>query len=171
MVTRLLACVVMLGTMTSSLADKPAASLATNWHGSWSGKMVSTDAEDKSSEVALVVNIEPIKGSSTLTWTMTYGDGDKAIVKDYKLVPVKDKPGRFLLDEQNGAAFDARLVNDELISQVEIGGAVVSARYELQGDTLRFEVISLRPAKEKTGNGNVQGFVVEVVQKAELRKK
>jgi hypothetical protein len=167
---RLLVGAALLGTVTTAHGDKPASSLTSKWHGSWSGKMVSTDADDKSSEVALVLKIEPIKESNELNWTMTYGDGDKAIVKDYKLVPVKDQPGRFLLDEKNGAAFDARLVNEELFTQVEVGGAIVSARYELVGDTLRYEVFSSKPAKEKTGNGNVQGYVVEVVQKANLKK-
>ena len=55
-------------------------------------------------------------------------------------------------------------------TRFEVAGAVLTARYELRGDTLRFEVTSSKPAAEKTGNGNVQGYVVEVVQAANLKK-
>jgi hypothetical protein len=149
--------------------DKPAA-LANEWHGTWRGTLIITSPADKQSEVPLVFKVEPIKGTHDVRWAMTYVEGDKAVVKDYKLVPVPEQPGRFRIDEGNAVVLDARLVNRVLYSQFEVGGYLLTARYELRGDTLRFEVTSSKPATKKTG-GNIQGYVVEVVQTAELQKK
>jgi hypothetical protein len=149
---------------------KPAAALANEWHGTWRGTLIITSPADKQSEVPLVFKVEPIKGTHAVRWAMTYGEGDKAVVKDYKLVPVPEQPGRFQIDEGNAVALDARLVNGVIYSQFEVGGYLLTARYELRGETLRFEVTSSKPAAKKTG-GNIQGYLVEVVQTAELRKK
>src|ERR1700732_428478 len=152
---------------TAGAHDKKPAALANEWHGTWRGTLIITSPADKQSEVPLVFKIEPIKGTEDVIWAMTYGEGDKAVVKDYKLVPVGGQPGRFRIDERNAVALDARLVNRVIYSQFEVGGYLLTARYELRGDTLRFEVTSSKPAAKKTG-GNIQGYVVEVVQTAEL---
>ncbi len=152
-------------------AKEPTTLLPPAWHGSWAGKLAIADATDKPSEVPVVLKIEPIKDTREVTWTITYGEGDKGIVRDYKLVPHGDKPARFRIDERNGTFLDARLVNSVIYSQFEVGGSLLTARYELRGDTLRFEVTSSKPAAEKTANGKMQGYVVDVVQAAELKKK
>ena len=150
--------------------EKDAAALPAAWHGTWAGTMVITPAAGKPTDVPLVFKVGPLKGTPDLAWVMTYGGGEKAVVKDYKLVPADGKPGRFRIDEGNGVALDARLAGGVLYSQFEVGGNLLTARYELRGDVLRFEVTSAKPA-EKTGRGQVQGYAVEVVQAAELRKK
>jgi hypothetical protein len=58
-----------------------------------------------------------------------------------------------------------------MFSTFEVGGAVLTARYELKEKGLRFEITSAKPAKEKTGGGQVQDYPVDVVQVAELKKK
>jgi uncharacterized protein (TIGR03067 family) len=145
--------------------------LPPEWQGVWVGKLAITDSADKSSAVAVALKIEHIKGTGEMTWAITYGEGDKAVVRDYKLQPDGDKPGRFRIDERNGTVLDARLVNGVLYSQFAVGGALLTARYEIHGDTLRFEVTSSKPAPQKTANGNVQGYVVEIVQTAVPKRK
>jgi hypothetical protein len=170
MLTPLLLSPLILCATAGAYDKKPAAHLANEWHGTWKGTLTITNQTDKQSEVPLVFNIEPIKGTHDVRWAMTYGEGDKAVVKDYKLVPVPEQPGRFRIDEGNAVALNARLVNGVIFSQFDVGGYLLTARYELRGETLRFEVSSSKPAAKKTG-GNFQGYVVEVVQSAELRKK
>jgi hypothetical protein len=150
-------------------ADKPA--LPGEWHGTWTGTMVVTSAADKRTEVAVVMEIGPTKDAKGFTWKTTYGEGEKKVVKDYVLVPEADKPGRFVCDERNGIGLAARLVDGVMYSTFEVGGAVLTARYELRDKGLRFEITSAKPAKEKTGNGQVQDYPVDVVQSAELKKK
>lgn len=148
----------------------PPSLLPPEWLGRWSGKLAIAGPGEKSSEVAVVLKIEPIRSTPDVTWAITYGEGDGAVVRDYRLVPDGLKPGRFRIDEGNGILLDARLVNGVIYSLFEVGGALLAARYELRGDTLRFEVTSSKPAAEKTGQGQVQGYVVEVVQAAEMKK-
>jgi hypothetical protein len=149
-------------------ADTPA--LPAEWHGTWAGTMLMTSAADKRTEVPVVMEIGPAKGGKGFTWKTTYGDGDKKVVKDYLLVPDGDKPGRFVCDERNGIGLAARLVDGVMYSTFEVGGAVLTARYELREKVLRFEITSAKPAKEKTGGGQVQDYPVDVVQAAELKR-
>lgn len=148
-------------------ADKPA--LPVDWHGTWAGTMVMTSPADKRTEVPVVMEIGPAKDGKGFTWKTTYGD--KQVVKDYVLVPDADKPGRFIIDEKNGIGLAARLVDGVLYSTFEVGGAVLTARYELREKGLRFEITSAKPAKEKTGDGKVQDYPVDVVQVVELKRK
>lgn len=157
--------------VTTVVAEDKSAALPAKWHGTWAGKMTLTGAGDKANEVALTLKIDPIKDTRDITWVLTYGDGEKAVVKDYKLVPHGDKAGRFRIDERNGVELDARLVGGVLYSHFEVGGSWLTARYELREDVLRVEVTSAKPAAEKTGKGKVQGYTVEAVQAAELRRR
>lgn len=150
-------------------ADKPA--LPEGWHGTWTGTMMVTNAADKRTEVPVVMEIGPAKDGKGFTWKTSYGEGDKKVVKDYVLVPDGEKPGRFVVNEKNGIGLAARLVDGVMYSTFEVGGAVLTARYELRDKTLRFEITSAKAAKEKTGNGQVQDYPVDVVQVAELKKK
>jgi hypothetical protein len=151
-------------------AAQPTSPLPPEWLGTWTGKLAISSAADKQSEVAVALKIEPIKGTRELTWAITYGEGARAMVRDYKLVPDGDKPGRFKIDERNGIALDARLVNGVMYSQFKVGDAMLTARYELRGDTLRFEITSAKAVADNTGKGSVQGFAVDVIQAAELKR-
>jgi hypothetical protein len=150
--------------------DKPAP-LPADWHGTWTGKLVITSPADLTTEVPVALAVEPIRGTDEVTWAVTYGEGGKKVEKGYKLVPVAGKPGRFRIDERNGIVLDARLVGGVLYSHFEVGGNWLTARYELRDGAIRFEVTSAKPAAEKTGDGKVQGYPVESVQAAELKRK
>ena len=150
---------------------KPGAPLSTEWQGTWTGKLAIAGPNDERSEVPVALKIEPIKGTSELTWAITYDEGAKAVVRDYKILPTGENPHRLRIDEKNGVVLEARLVNNVIYSQFAVGGGLVTARYELKGNTLRFEVTSSKPAGQKTGEGRVQGYVFDVVQSAELKRK
>lgn len=150
-------------------ADK--SPLPAEWHGTWTGTMAITNPADKRTEVPVEMEIGPTKDGKGITWKTTYGDGDKKVVKDYVLVPDAEKPGRFIIDEKNGIGLAARLVDGVMYSTFEVGGAVLTARYELREKGLQFEITSAKPAKEKTGDGKVQDYPVDMVQVVELKRK
>lgn len=154
-----------------TVADANTPALPKDWHGTWAGQMVSTGRDGKAAKVAITLKVEPIKGTRGVTWVVTYGEGAKALVKDYKLLPDGDKPGRFRLDEGGGVALNTRLVGGVLYSHFETAGAVLTGRYELRDGALRFEVTSARPAAEKGGKAKVRPYDVDVVQTAVLKKK
>jgi hypothetical protein len=144
--------------------------LPVSWHGDWAGTLVMLGPANKPTEVALKFTVAPLPGTRDLTWKLTYGDGAKSVVKDYILKPDGDKPGRFLLDEQNGVILEMRLANDKLYSLFQVGETLLTARYELRGEAIHFEVTSAKPTPAKTGQGQVQGFTTEAVQSAELKR-
>ncbi len=147
-------------------ADKPP-TLPDEWHGTWVGKLT-IHSDDRPSEVPLTLEVQPAKGGA-FTWKLTYGDGDKKVVKDYKLVPT-EKAGRFVLDEGGGVELPVRLVNGVMYCHFETSEQVLTARYELREKVLRFEVTSAK-AGEKTGGGKVQPYPVASLQTAELKPK
>lgn len=159
----------LIATLVAFAGETPA--LPVEWHGTWRGPLVNTSAAGKATEVPMSLAIEPIKGTREVTWVITYGEGEKAIVRDYKLVPDGDKPGRFKIDEKNGIVLGARLVNGVIYCQFEVAGNLLTARYELRDKGLRFEITSAKPEAEKTGAGKVQDYAVGAVQVAELKRK
>jgi hypothetical protein len=104
-----------------------------------------------------------------LKWVITYGTGAKAQVRDYKLVPDGDAPGRFKLDERNGIVLSERFAGGALHGAFEVEGALLTSRVELRGDVLLYEITS-RKAAEKTGDGKVRDYATTNVQRAELKK-
>lgn len=114
------AALVLLIPAVAAAADKPA--LPAEWHGEWTGELVIFAPDGKTTTVPLTLIVKPFEKSDALTWKAIYGDGAKAVVKDYNLVP-GDKPGRFRIDEGNGIALDARLTGGVLTSVFEVGGA------------------------------------------------
>lgn len=149
----------------ATAADK--ATLPAEWHGEWVGELILLGAEGKTTKVPLTLRIKPLDGGGGWTWKASYG-GDRPTVKDYKLMP-GEKPGRFQIDEGGGVVLDARLDGEVMLSTFGVGEIVLTARYELRGRSLHFEVTSAR----KTGGkltGEVQSYEITVVQRAELTR-
>lgn len=146
--------------------------LPADWHGTWAGPLVMTAADGRTTEVAMELTIEPLKGEAGHRWRIVYG-GDKKQVRDYKLLTVAGKPGRFVIDEGNGIRLDARLVGAVLYSQFEVQGNRLAARYELTGGAVRYEIASgskSTPTGGKDGGPVVTVFPVDSVQVATLKK-
>jgi hypothetical protein len=151
--------------------DKPVSPLPAEWHGVWTGKLVITDFEGKTSETKVVLKVEPVPDTRNVKWVTTTGEGEISSTRLCTLAPAGEKPGFFRLDE-GGVGLDVRLVNGVICTQSEFGGRLQTVRYELRGDVLRYEVTWSKPDPKKTGSsGNVQGYAVETVQTAELKKR
>jgi hypothetical protein len=151
--------------LTGPAGDQQAPPLAA-WHGVWRGKLVIADAADKTSEHPVVFRIGPLQSTRNLTWQLTVGEGEISDLRSLKLLPDGEKPGRFRLEEPGGGTSAARLVNGVIHNQAETRGRLRTVRYELRGDVLRYEVIWSRPSQEKG-----RGYEIEVIQRADLRKK
>lgn len=151
--------------MAALTADKPV--LPAEWHGEWTGEMVVYGPEGKTSKVPLTLTIQPRQGREGWSWKAVYGSA-KPIIKDYQLL-AGDRPGRFVIDEGAGLLLPARLDAGVLISTFAVGESVLTARYELSGRTLRFEVTSARKGGQPLPGG-VQGYEVNAVQRAELTR-
>lgn len=160
--------VVLLAQPGVGAAESP---LPKTWHGTWTGTMLNTRANGTVQKIPINFVVAPIEGTKDLTWKMTYGKKPQHVmVKDYKLIPGKGE-GRLKIDEGGDLKLDARLVGNVLYSMFSMDhDPVLTARYELRGDKLHFEVTSNEPAGKPMNAGLVQGYRVVVVQAVELTR-
>lgn len=119
---------------------KPEPALPATWHGSWAGTLTITPDKGKPQEVFMGMDIRPVNDGAKYTFRITYGEGDKKQVRDYELVPKKDDPGRFEVDEKNGIRLETRLTGATLHSLFQVGDTLIQSRYERVGDVLQVEM-------------------------------
>lgn len=153
-------------------AARAADALPAGWHGTWAGPLVMTAADGRATEVPMELTVEPLPGEAGHRWRITYG-GDKKQVRDYKLLPVAGKPGRFVIDEGNGIRLDARLVGSVLYSHFQVQGNRLAARYELTAGAVRYEIAAgstTATTGGKDGGPVVTVFPVDSVQAATLKR-
>lgn len=120
--------------------------------------------------------------STNWHWRLIYNVRGEEDLRDYLLKPVKPKQGRWQIDEKNGIVLGARLIDRSLFSQFEVDNQMLLARYSLEGDHIRFEIIGSSLEPNLTGPPppetpqieaipQVNWFEVGVFQQAILRKK
>lgn len=156
--------------LTVTAAADPA--LPAEWHGTWTGTLTVNALKPNSPTVPVTFELLPEKDGPAYRWRMTYDEGAKARVKDYRLVPGKTA-GTFTLDEKNGIALETRLAGKVLVSTFEVGGNLLVSRNELRSETMLFEIQTFGKASE-TGGGavpKVMNYPLIGVQSAEFRKK
>jgi hypothetical protein len=147
------------------MAAEPNA-LPAAWHGTWAGTLDLPGGKT----VPMTLAIAPVAGTNAVTWTITYGDGEKASVRNYQLAPHATTKDRYLLNEKNGITLDVRLHKDTLHSQFEVQGSLLVGRYELRDGKLHYEITSSAKPTE-TGDGvKVKVYAVTSVQTAVLSK-
>lgn len=155
----------MLALAVLTLAAPP--SLPPAWHGAWAGTLHVTPAAGEPTTVAMSLVVKPLAGGR-LTWTLTYGDGDKKDIRRYELVP-GDKPGRFVIDEKNGITLPARLTGDTLVGLFQVGDRHLHTRHHLTGGVIRYELTTFAPDPTAGGPG-VTAYRPAAVQTAELKR-
>jgi hypothetical protein len=144
------------------------------WYGTWAGTLTVTPEKGDPRTVPMALEIAPIPDTNRYTFRLTYGpEGTRP--RDYELVPKKDKPGRFEIDEKNGIRLDAKLTGDTLHATFQVGDTLIQSRYERVGDVLKVEMTACTvkdPTVTKpTGSGaEVKSFAVVSVQTAELKR-
>lgn len=156
--------------LASALPAQESRGLPTAWHGVWRGVMHNTVKSGKTMKVPVVFEVLPIKDSDDLIWRKTYGEGNKKVVKDYRLVQLPKHKDRFVVDEQNGIKLDMRKVGRVMHGCFTIKKQIYTARYELRKDSLTFEITVAEPSGENQPHG-VQDYTTTVVQAATLARK
>lgn len=151
------------------------AALPAYWHGTWAGTLKVIPEKGDPHEMPMSLEIRPLADAARYTFRITYGEPGKGQVRDYELVPKKDKPGRFEIDEKNGIKVDARLNGAALHALFRVGGALIQSRYERIGDVLRVEMTAYDTAAPKVtkptrGGMEVKSFPPLSVQFGELKR-
>ena len=77
--------------------------------------------------VPMGLDVVPMAGEPLmLTWVLRYGEGERAQVRDYRLLVDDAATGRCRIDERNGIVLPARLFGDELVSIFVVPGQTVA---------------------------------------------
>jgi hypothetical protein len=168
--------------------DKPTP-LPDAFLGRWQGTLRISPVEDKTGntpppkggDVPMELHIEPLADGKGHTWRIIYNTGPRREVRDYVLLPNAKQPNSFVIDERNGMLIDARLVGQGLFTQFKLQDArktqesLILARYERRGDALEVEILAFdvkspRVTKDSQGKYEVASYVLQVVQRAELKQ-
>lgn len=160
----------------STPAPEPAAvsSLPAEWHGEWRGTL---HIAERNVEIPMGLDVRPIEGRDAWTWTITYAEQPP---RDYTLVPT-ERANRFVIDENNGILLDMRLDQRVMTSAFAVGEILIISRYELVGDTLVNEIITVATgsprvseapgAQQGTPMGKIESHPVTGHQRAVLRRR
>lgn len=156
---------VLLGLMVpdSSLAQFPE-----RWIGNWRGTMhiYKSGRIVDSVEVSHLIELAADEGS--YTWKTEYHSARMPVVKDYTLRTKDSAKGFYIIDEGGGSELACYLMGDKLLSTFEVGGVLLTANYELDGETLLFEVSSFK--RDSVTGGGITNYSMNTLQRVVLKK-
>jgi len=141
--------------------------------GIYKGTCRSVSPDGKKMEFPMRLELAADRSRLSWSFTIVYGEGERAQVRDYRLLGVDDAPGRFRIDEKNGIVLDATLVGDTLHSTFSVQGNLIHARYRFVDGAVEFALDSFAEGGEtggKDGAPLVKGFVLQAAQQARLMK-
>ena len=85
------------------------------------------------------------------SWVLTYNPGETEDRRPYSLIPVDSIKGEWVIDEHNGIVLGCQVLGPVFVSRFEVGGQLLMARYSLENDQLRFEIIAGSMDGQETG--------------------
>jgi hypothetical protein len=161
---------------TPIAAGAPDPALPASWHGAWAGQLTVYGPGGKSFTRAMELRIAPVKDGAAYTWRMVSEFNNEKQVRNYELVPERDKPGQFKIDEKNGILLTARLMGNALYTYYKDGDILITSRFERRGDSLFLELASVNTkdplvSRIKEDNIEIQSYLLGSVQVGELKKK
>lgn len=161
---------VLLGFVTSPLVaqeEKGEIALPRQWHGHWQGEL-QIMAKAKKTGVPMSLKIEPMD-DGRYRWEIGYGVGEGKQLRKYLLEVDRKKPGRFVIDEQNGIRLAGILTEKTLQFSFIVGKSLLVTRYELVGLQLRYETAVFQLSSLEK-NVQAQSLPPVTVQRALLSK-
>lgn len=132
--------------------------------GKWSGTMKIYQKSRLVDSVFVELTVDK-KSDSLWSWKTEYKSAKLPIVKDYTLKYVSGNC--YKTDEGDGVELLNYCFDTKMYSSFETEGIVLTANYEMQGETLLFEVTS--STRKNTQNG-VTNYSMDNVQKVVYRR-
>jgi hypothetical protein len=143
-----------------------------SWAGTWKGDLRILSPGRPEQTVPMEIVIGAAAEAGRWRWAIRYGEQP---VRDYRLAVLDAAAGKCEIDERNGIVLPATQLGGELLSLFAVSGSRIEARYRLEGDVLRFEILSsAAEAGGRTGGRDgvpeVAWYAVRGLQRAELRR-
>lgn len=138
--------------------------------GYWTGTLYLSNAGQLTDSLDVVLEIQALANSNTWKWKTSYEAKPERIVKDYTLVLIDAGQGKYMIDEGDGIKLDCYQYDQKLYSTFSVNESLLTAIYEIKGDSLLFEVTSGKRT-EATGDGTIFNYSVQHVQKVLFQRK
>ena len=138
--------------------------------GQWQGTMMLYNQGQLKDSVKVNLHIEKLSPTSW-TWKTEYLSETMPLVKDYVLRAADSIGYKFVLDEGGGLELTDYLFGNKLYSVFETMGVFLTSTYELNGDSLTFEVTSgkketiTHPDVITYSTGNLQRVVFKRIKR------
>ncbi len=136
--------------------------------GLWSGRMYIYANGTLKDSVEVRLTVAKLPEPNAWTWKTEYLSEKMPAVKDYILRTKDADKGWFITDEGDGIELQDFVFGNKMYSAFDVGGILLSASYELLGDTLIFEVTSGRKMDSK--EGTPLNFSVNNLQRVVFRR-
>jgi hypothetical protein len=136
--------------------------------GEWQGKMIIYINGIAVDTIDVSMSVERLPDTTGWTWKTVYVSPGRTISKDYKLYLAEGTKNNFILDENNGILLYAFAANDNLYSNFEVQGNLLTSVYRLENDKLKFEITSGK-SLGKTGD-DIENYSVSNVQISTLKR-
>ncbi|MCB0553533.1 MAG: hypothetical protein KDD02_08285 [Phaeodactylibacter sp.] len=134
-----------------------------SWAGIWAGRLEIFNPEGKVQEVPMELQIRNL--DTAYTWTIIYGEGEKADRREYLLRAVKSQFGLYEIDEQNTIVLDETYIGGKLFSRFEVMGNLLLSTTEVVGDEMHYEIISGKSEPRRiTGGREFEGEQIPEVK-------
>ncbi|MEY4107792.1 MAG: hypothetical protein RL181_2134 [Bacteroidota bacterium] len=137
--------------------------------GTWSGRMYIYANGALKDSVEVVLTVAQLPEPNAWTWKTEYLSEKMPMVKDYVLRAKDAEKGWFVTDEGDGIELQDFVFGNKMYSAFDVGGILLTASYELLGDTLVFEVTSGRKMDSK--EGTPLNFSVNNLQRVVFRRR
>jgi len=138
------------------------------WMGDWKGTMHIYKSGKVVDSVGVTHTVKPAADAGSYVWKTEYHSTKMPVTKDYMLRTKDAANGIYVIDEGVGLELKSYLMGNRLLSMFEVGGVLLTANYELQGNTLVFEVTSSR--KDSATGGGVTNYAVTTLQRVVLKR-
>lgn len=135
--------------------------------GVWKGTMYIYSRSKLVDSVGVRFTAAP-KSPGVWTWKTEYLSEKLPMTKDYVLKVQDAAKGRYVTDEGDGVEIHEFVFDNSMYSLFETGGLVLSSMYQLQGNTLLFEVSSAE--KPEAGTAEVLNYHMNNLQRVVLRR-
>lgn len=151
------------------------AQLSDEWKGEFSGEVSIYNEKGLAQTVRMQLNIMQLTDTS-LQWKITYGEGESADIRDYRVFSNPKDKKQLILDELNGIKLYLSYINEGLYSWFGLNTSELLLSYELRDGQIQFSAISSKNDSLLESGGSDQNTPevftqpVRVVQKAILKK-
>lgn len=130
--------------------------------GDWEGTLYIYKQGKLRDSIPVRLEVSPTGDPGTFQWKTTYQSEDHPMIKDYRMMIDSTGPNSYIMQEEENIALHMYSFDNKLYSLFETESTMLSSSYELQKDTLYFEVNS---ASIQATGPMVTSFNIDYLQK------